>query len=139
MEFLKLGAEHFEGLEHLHAAYKEEIGEGSPTAYDLEKLRVAIADGCIDFYGCVCEGVLVACCSICRTFSTFNYQKSGVFEDLYIAPAFRRSGIARKLVEYAYKQSGVKSLTVGCADCDIGLYRAIGFETPLGHLLVMSR
>ena len=71
-------------------------------------------------------------------FSTFNYQRSGVFEDFYILPEYRHRGIARALVQYAYRESGVASLTVGCADCDVGMYQALGFSVPLGHLLAFE-
>lgn len=59
-------------------------------------------------------------------------------EDFYIRPEFRHKGIARKLVAFAWEQSGVGSLTVGCADCDVEMYKAIGFEIPLGNMLAFS-
>ena len=39
------------------------------------------------------------------------------------------------LVAYAFEQSEVSSLTVGCADCDVEMYQAIGFQIPLGNML----
>ncbi len=39
------------------------------------------------------------------------------------------------LVQYAYHESGVKSMTVGCVDCDIQMYGALGFSIKLGNLL----
>ena len=98
----------------------------------------AIEQGKINFYGCVCDGKLVACCSICLTYSTFKYNTAGVFEDFYILPAYRHKGIARKLEEFAYANSGVSSLSVGCADCDIGMYNALGFDIPLGNMLAYN-
>ena len=35
----------------------------------------------------------------------------------------------------AFAESGVGSLTVGCADCDVGMYQALGFSIPLGNML----
>ena len=64
---------------------------------------------------------------------------SGVFEDFYIQPAYRHQGIARKLVSFAYEQSGVGSLTVGCADCDVAMYQSIGFKLRLGNMLAFSK
>ncbi len=58
-----------------------------------------------------------------------------MFEDFYILPAYRHQGIARKLVQFAAAESGVRSLTVGCADCDVDLYTALGFRIPLGNML----
>ncbi len=135
MDFVKIKPEDFETLAELQKAYKAEIGEAAPADAELESLKQAIGAGRIQFYGCLCGGALVACCSVCETYSTFHYGRSGVLEDFYIRPAHRHKGIARKLVTFAYAQSGAGSLTVGCADCDLPMYRAIGFKTPLGNLL----
>lgn len=138
MDFVKIKKEKFEELKELQKAYKIEIGEDAPTENDFKCLLRAIESEEIVFYGCVCEGRLVACCSISFTFSTFNYQKAGVFDDFYIRPEYRHKGIARKLVAFAHNQSGVGSLTVGCADCDVEMYKAIGFELPLGNMLAFA-
>lgn len=135
MKFVKIGTEMFEELKSLHKDYKVAVGEDMPKETELDSLRKAIEQGHIHFYGCICDESLVACCSICVTYSTFNYDKSGVFEDFYIMPEYRHKGIARKLVSYAFKQSKVTSLTVGCADCDVEMYQAIGFQIPLGNML----
>lgn len=138
MNFVKIGTEMFKELMELQKAYKVEIGENVPTDAELESLRKAMEDGHIQFYGCVCENFLTACCSVCNVYSTFNYGKAGVFEDFYIKPEYRHKGIARKLVAYAYEQSGVESLSVGCADCDIQMYQAIGFRISIGNMLAFE-
>ena len=138
MNFVKIKAENLEELLTLQNAYKVEIGEGLPTNVELESLKKAIENEEIHFYGCICDGALVGCCSICYTYSTFNYGKSGVFEDFYIQPKYRHKGIARKLVSFAYEQSGVGSLTVGCADCDMPMYQSIGFKITLGNMLAFA-
>lgn len=138
MDFVKIRTEMFEELMELQKAYKVEIGENMPTDAELESLRKAVDDEQIYFYGCVSDNSLIACCSVCNVYSTFNYGKAGVFEDFYIKPEYRHKGIARKLVAYAYEQSGVKSLTVGCADCDVQMYQAIGFEIPIGNMLAFG-
>lgn len=135
MIFERIGAERLDRLAELHRAYKAEIGESAPTEDQLESLAGAIERGDILFYGCLWDGELVACCSVCVTYSTFNYGKSGVFEDFYILPEYRHRGIARRLAAYAREQSGVSSLTVGCADCDVEMYKAIGFGIELGNML----
>ena len=135
MRFVKIETEMFEELKSLQKDYKVAIGEDVPSETELESLRKAMKQGHIHFYGCICDESLVACCSICVTYSTFNYDKSGVFEDFYIKPEYRHKGIARKLVSYAFEQSEVSSLIVGCADCDIEMYQAIGFQIPLGNML----
>ena len=138
MDFVKIGTEMFEELMELQKAYKVEIGENMPSDEELESLRNAIEDGQIHFYGCICDNSLIACCSVCNVYSTFNYGKAGVFEDFYIKPEYRHKGIARKLVAYAYEQSGVESLSVGCADCDIQMYQAIGFRISTGNMLAFE-
>ena len=135
MEYVRIRADRFDGLSRLHAAYKREIGEEAPTADDLESLARAIDREDILFFGCADAGRLVACCSVCPTYSTFNYARGGVFEDFYILPDYRHKGIARELVRFAYGESGVASLTVGCADCDVGMYEALGFGVRLGNML----
>ena len=138
MRFYKIQAEGFAQLMQLQRAYKAEIGECAPTEAELKNLQRAIEEGQIQFYGCACGDELVACCSICVTYSTFQYGKSGILEDFYICPAHRHRGIARKLVAFAREQSGVGALTVGCADCDVQMYQAIGFRTRLGNLLAFE-
>ena len=61
-----------------------------------------------------------------------------MFEDFYIRVDYRHRGIARQLVQFAYQESGVSSLTVGCADCDVPMYQALGFSIPLGNLLAFE-
>lgn len=138
MEFVKIKSDMFDELKRLQGAYKNEIGEELPTEKNFESLKKAMDREQIHFYGCICDKALVACCSICFTYSTFNYEKAGVFEDFYIRPEYRHKGIARKLVSYAYEESGVASLSVGCADCDVDMYKALGFDFPLGNMLAFS-
>lgn len=126
MNFVLITSERLDELKKLQAAYKAEIGESAPNESDFESLRSAIEQEKIFFYGCVCDGRLVACCSVCLTYSTFNYDIAGVFEDFYIRPEYRHRGIAGKLAAFAYAKSGVRSLSVGCAGCDLGNLLAFG-------------
>lgn len=74
-------------------------------------------------------------CSVAKRFSTFACTDTGVFDDFYIEPAFRRKGIARMLAQAAQTRSrknALASLTVTCAPCDEGMYRALGFDSTLG-------
>ena len=135
MEFIVISPDDFDGLKRLQTAYKREIGEEEPAAADFDRLLEAIGAERIIFYGAAEQGQLIACCSVSPTFSTFDYRKSGVFEDFYVAPAYRHQGVARRLVEFAIRQSGVSTLTVGCADCDADMYKALGFSIPIGNLL----
>ena len=122
----------------LQRQYKLEIGEEEPEEEGKERLADAINKGIICFYGVRNENILIGCCSVTTGFSTFDYQPSGVFEDFYIRPEFRHQGLARKLVGFAYRESAVSSLTVGCADCDVPMYRSLGFTNALGNLLALE-
>ncbi len=139
MEYKRIGVSQADQLWELQKAYKAEIHEDAPADLDCDRLRAAIGKEQILFYGAWDDGALVGCCSVTVGFSTFNYQRSGVFEDFYIIPERRHQGIARALARYAYNESGVGSLTVGCADCDVEMYQAIGFSVPLGNLLAFEQ
>lgn len=137
-QYRRLTAEDFPALSALHRAYKEAIGEAAPTDGELSRLRDAMDRGNILLFGCETEGRLAGVCSVTRGFSTYDYRPSGVLEDFYIQPELRHRGIARRLVRFAREESGVSTLTVGCAPCDRGMYEAIGFRALLGELLAWS-
>ena len=135
MTYYKLSEKDMAALWPLQCAYKREIGEELPGEEELARLTAAIQEGKILFFGCREGDELIACCSVTPGFSTFDYRPSGVFEDFFIVPAWRHRGIARELVQFARRESGVSTLSVGAADCDVELYRALGFSIPLGNLL----
>ena len=138
MDYRKLASSAIDALWTLQKQYKKEIGEDEPTDEDKERLAEAIDKGAISFYGVWEENTLIGCCSVTVGFSTFNYSPSGVLEDFYICPEYRHQGIARQLVQFAYRESGVSSLTVGCADCDVSMYQSLGFTISLGNLLAFE-
>ena len=138
MKFRRINASQIVQLWELQKAYKAEIGEDQPGEQDCSRLVTALEKEQIVFYGVWSGSVLIGCCSVTVGFSTFDYAASGVFEDFYIRPEYRHQGIARKLVQYAYQESGVNSLTVGCADCDVAMYRSLGFGISLGNLLAFG-
>lgn len=138
MEYKKIDASQVDSLWELQKQYKAEIGEDAPDDAAKERLAGAIGEGRIFFYGAWEGDSLVGCCSVTVGFSTFDYLPSGVFEDFFIRPGFRHKGIARQLVQFAYQSSGVSSMSVGCADCDVPMYQALGFSIPLGNLLAFG-
>ena len=117
---------------------RAEIGENEPGDEGKERLADAIDKGTILFFGVWKESVLIGCCSVTVGFSTFDYMPSGVFEDFFIRSEYRHQGIARQLIEFAHRESGVSSLTVGCADCDLPMYQSLGFTIALGNLLAFE-
>ena len=138
MEYRRITETETGALWEIHRAYKAEIGEEAPGEADRERLEAAIREDRIRFYGAWDGEVLAGCCSVTVGFSTFSYAASGVFEDFYIRPDCRHKGIARELVRLARTESGIGSLTVGCADCDVEMYRALGFTVRLGNLLAFD-
>ncbi len=138
MEYRRISASEFDVLWELHRAYKAEIKEDMPGDTDRESLVEAIEEDRIRFYGAWDGDLLVGCCSVTVGYSTFNYAASGVFEDFYICPRYRHKGNARELVRLARAESGIRSLTVGCADCDVRMYQSLGFSVRLGNLLAFD-
>ena len=138
MDYRKIEVSQMNQLWELQKAYKAEIGEDEPGELERVRLTDAIQRDQIAFFGAWDKDALIGCCSITVGFSTFDYAPSGVFEDFYICPEYRHKGIARELVRFACQESGIGSLTVGCADCDVQMYQSLGFSIPLGNLLAFE-
>lgn len=122
-------------LKKLENGFLKEIGEEPATEEKQEQLAQAIQDGKITFFVAKRGYRTVGMCSVAKCFSTFACTDTGVFDDFYIEPVFRRKGIARKLAQTAQnwcKEKGLASLTVCCAPCDEGMYQALGFDVRLG-------
>ena len=122
-------------LKKLENGFLKEIGELPATEEKQAQLTQAIRDRKITFYIAKRGYRAVGMCSIAKCFSTFSCTDTGVFDDFYIEPVFRRKGIARKLAQAAQKWSkehGLASVTVTCAPCDEGMYQALGFDCRLG-------
>ena len=119
----------------LENGFKREVGESALTEDQQHRLQQAVTDGKITFFVAKRGYRTVGMCSVARSYSTFSCSDTGVFEDFYIEPVFRRKGIARKLARAAQtwcKENGISSLTVCCAPCDEAMYRTLGFEARLG-------
>ncbi len=123
-------------LKKLENGFLNEIGEQALTEEQQEQLQQAIQDGRITFFVAKRGYRVVGMCSVAKCFSTFSCADTGVFDDFYIEPVFRRKGIARKLAEAAQvwcKENGLVSLTVTCAPCDEHMYQSLGFGVHLGN------
>ena len=122
-------------LRKLENGFLKEIGEEPATEEKQEQLAQAIRNGRITFFVAKRGYRAVGMCSVAKCFSTFACTDTGVFDDFYIEPVFRKKGIARKLALAAQdwcKEKGLASLTVCCAPCDEGMYQALGFDCRLG-------
>ena len=123
-------------LKKLENGFLKEIGETPATEKKQERLAQAIRDGKITFFVAKRGYRTVGMCSVAKCFSTFACTDTGVFDDFYIEPVFRKKGVARKLAQAAQKwskENGLASLTVTSAPCDEGMYQALGFDTRLGY------
>lgn len=128
-------------LMKLENGFLTEIGEEPLSEEKQQRLKEAVGDGKITFFLAKRGYRAVGMCSVSPCYSTFSCAESGVFDDFYVEPAFRRQGIARQLVSAARnwaEENALSGLTVGCADCDAEMYRALGFETRLGTMLALN-
>lgn len=118
------------------------VGEEPLTDAKKEKLMMAAAEKKIRFFIAKRGFRVVGMCSIAPCFSTFTCGETAEFEDFFIEPVFRGGGTAGKLVSFARmicEKEGIDGLTVGCADCDVGMYRALGFDVKIGSLLAWNK
>lgn len=129
-------------LRKLENGFLKEIGEQPATKEKQEQLTHAIREGKITFFVAKRGYRTVGMCSVAKCFSTFACTDTGVFDDFYIEPVFRRKGIARMLAQAAQKwskENALASLTVICAPCDEEMYQALGFDTALGKAFAYLR
>ena len=122
-------------LKKLENGFVKEIGEDAATEEKQAQLSRAIRDGKITFFIARRGYRAIGMCSVAKCFSTFACTDTGVFDDFYIEPVFRKKGIARMLAAAAQnwsKKNRLASLTVTCAPCDEAMYQALGFDCRLG-------
>ena len=124
-------------LKKLENGFLKEIGEQAATEEKQQQLTRAIRDGNITFFVARRGYRAVGMCSVAKCFSTFACTDTGIFDDFYIEPVFRRKGIAQMLAQAAQKwskENALASLTVTCAPCDEKMYQALGFDVHLGKV-----
>ena len=124
-------------LKKLENGFLKEIGEQAATEEKQQQLTRAIRDGNITFFVARRGYRAVGMCSVAKCFSTFACTDTGIFDDFYIEPVFRRKGIAQMLAQAAQKwskENALASLTVTCAPCDEKMYQALGFDVRLGKV-----
>lgn len=123
----------------LENGFLYEIGEEPFSGEKQELLQQAIREKRITFFVARRGYRAVGMCSVSKCFSTFSCGDTGVFDDFYIEPVFRKKGVARLLAQAAQtwcRENGISSLSVCCAPCDEGMYQALGFQTRLGTTFI---
>lgn len=126
-------------LKKLENGFLNEIGEALADDVKFSHLAQAIRDKKITFLMAKRGYRAVGMCSVVKYFSASTCSEIGIFDDFYIEPAFRKKGIARRLVRAAQetgKKIGFDSLSVTCSPCDEEMYKALGFNTSLGMTLL---
>lgn len=119
-------------------AFKNAVGETPLTQSDWAALRVGIEEGRITYYIAWQGERAVGVFSLCPTFSSYLCAPGGVFEDFYVVPDVRGTGVARVLAQHArtvVESWGGRTLTVTCAECDREMYRSLGFTEAVGTTL----
>ncbi len=127
--------ENWQELLRMENGYLREIGEQPLTGEQQAQLFQAIQESRITFFLAKSGKQTVGMCSVACHFSTFSCTDTGVFEDFYVEPAYRKRGIARALAQAAHdwsRKQGLSSLTVCCAPCDEQMYQSLGFDAQLG-------
>ena len=125
-------------LHKLENGFLAEIGEDPLDDSKKEQLAKAIREKKIVFFLAKRGYRAVGMCSVSPCFSTFSCSETGVFDDFFVEPVFRRQGAARLLADAAQdwcRKRAMSSLTVGCSAGDVEMYRALGFQTQLGIML----
>jgi GNAT superfamily N-acetyltransferase len=128
----------FDRLKYLLSRYKKEIGEDDPDEDGFSSLFHAAETGKITFYAAKDDDILIGMCSVTEMYSTFAFRNSGIFEDFYILPEYRKQGVAKMLTVFVFEEcrkAGLSSILVGCSDTDLKMYKHLGFDTRLGQLL----
>jgi GNAT superfamily N-acetyltransferase len=137
----ELKKEDYWQIRNLQNGYKAEIGEEFLSDVQQEQLIHAIEQEKIQFFVAKRKTRVVGMCSVSMIFSTFQCKCSGIFEDFFIEPLFRKEGISTLLTRSVFdwcKQQEISSLWVGCSDKDVKMYQYLGFKTPFGNLLTWS-
>lgn len=128
-------------LMKLENSFLAEVGEEPLSEKKQQRLKEAVRDGKITFFLAKRGYRAVGMCSVSPCYSTFSCAETGVFDDFFVEPAFRRQGAARLLVTAARSwaaENALSGLTLGCADCDTEMYRSLGFDVRLGTMLALN-
>lgn len=125
-------------LSLLMNGFKQAVGEEPLTQLEWASLRTGIEADCITYYIAWQGERAVGMYSLCRGFSSFKCAPCGIFEDFYVLPEERGTGVARMLAEHAadtVRSWSGRTLTVSCAACDREMYGALGFADEIGITL----
>ncbi|MEG1559729.1 MAG: GNAT family N-acetyltransferase [Clostridia bacterium] len=138
VSFEEFDTKDFDQLKELLAGYKYAIGENLPEEAQLENLLLAIREKKIIFFIAKRKTRIIGICSLSELFSTYKCKPVAMFEDFYVMPVYRHKGIARGLINRVFEvsgQLGIQSILVGANECDVQMYKSLGFKNPIGTLL----
>ena len=128
----------FDKIKTLLQEYKKSINETNVDDNQFNKLKNAIQNSSIKFYAIIENDEIIGICSISTIFSTYKCEPVGIFDDFFIKIEYRKKGYAKELVKYVFndmKTKEINSVLVGCSEMDIEMYKKLGFNMEIGHLL----
>lgn len=136
MNFRVLTIDDFDQIAVMEKNYKTSIGEARPSQDGLACLKQAIEHEEIKFYGAEDNGKIIGICSIVKIYSTFRFEYLGMLEDFYVQITYRKKGIAKQLIDFAWKASRCRTLGVFCGDENIEILHKLGFTFPIENCLL---
>lgn len=132
MNFRRLSVSDFEDIKKIQLAYKRAIHEAIPTQDGFLKLKLAIEQSRIEFFGAYDGDKLVAACSVAKVFSTFRYEDYATIEDLYVLTTYRGNKVSKDLLAFVKKETGMV-LSLTCQEEYTPFFRSLGFNYDLGE------
>jgi len=124
-------------LRTLQLEFSRSIGEAEPDGDAFDRIAAAIEAGQIHFMLAREGDRPVGTCSLTIGFSTYGAAPFGVFDDFYVVPDRRKTGLARRLVDAvlaAARERGCRSVLGGVSDGDVEMWKHFGFR-KIGNMM----
>lgn len=96
----KIGPESAHQLAPLIAAYAQEMRRGAPRRPDEFYSELLLADPTAELLGARSDGELVGFAIFFDLPETISGHRAGQLDDLYVTPAARDHGVARRMIEH---------------------------------------
>lgn len=123
---------------NLENGYRYEMDDDFLAQEGQKLLEEAVKEKQILFFVAKRKTRVVGMCSISTVFSTEQGGYIGMFEDMYIEPAFRGKKVAKTLVDFAFDwchNQGIGTVCVSSSESDKTIYAKLGFKVLLGRQL----
>lgn len=130
------------GLESLRRAYASEMSEGEAEGDRGGFAAALLAHPNVLCWGCVLHDELVGFAVVFHLPEAISGRWCGLLDDLYVAPHARRQGVAKALLETAFRhgqQQGWTHLRWLVPETDapaIALYQRVADEAPWRSFMI---